>query len=91
MRLVNVYLKSASGVCHATVPFQWLLFHTYMDHMITPLVASSQILAKEIVHSRKAVGRLYVNKAQMMSISSALTEQLGESQHVAIPATARLV
>lgn len=39
-------------------------------------LTTCKILAKEIVHSRKAVGRLYVNKAQMMSISSALTEQL---------------
>ncbi len=31
------------------------------------------------MHSRKAVGRLYVNKAHMMSIGHALTEQLGES------------
>jgi hypothetical protein len=39
-----------------------------------------QVLAKEIIHSRKAVGRLYVNKAQMISIGNALTEQLGETQ-----------
>jgi hypothetical protein len=39
-----------------------------------------QVLAKEIIHSRKAVGRLYVNKAQMISIGNALTEQLGEDQ-----------
>jgi hypothetical protein len=38
------------------------------------------VLAKEIIHSRKAVSRLYVNKAQMMSIANALTEQLGEQQ-----------
>jgi hypothetical protein len=36
------------------------------------------VLAKEVLHSRKAIGRLYVNKAQMMSIGNALTEQLGE-------------
>lgn len=36
------------------------------------------MLAKEIIHSRKAVSRLYVNKAQMISIGNALTEQLGE-------------
>jgi charged multivesicular body protein 3 len=35
------------------------------------------VLAKEILHSRKAVTRLYTNKAHMMSISNALTEQLG--------------
>ena len=37
-----------------------------------------QVLAKEIVHSRKAVSRLYVNKAQLISLGHALTEQLGE-------------
>lgn len=44
------------------------------------LVLCVQVLAKEIIHSRKAVSRLYVNKAQMMSIANALTEQLGEQQ-----------
>lgn len=34
------------------------------------------------MHSRKAVGRLYVNKAQMISIGNALTEQLGEATAV---------
>jgi hypothetical protein len=37
-----------------------------------------QVLAKEIIHSRKAVSRLYVNKAQMISLGHALTEQLGK-------------
>jgi hypothetical protein len=37
-----------------------------------------QVLAKEIIHSRKAISRLYVNKAHMISIGNALTEQLGE-------------
>jgi hypothetical protein len=37
-----------------------------------------QVLAKEVLHSRKAISRLYVNKAQMMSIGNALAEQLGE-------------
>jgi hypothetical protein len=36
------------------------------------------VLAKEVLHSRKAISRLYVNKAQMMSIGNALTEQLGK-------------
>jgi hypothetical protein len=45
-----------------------------------------QILAKEIVHSRKAISRLYVNKAQMISIGNALTEQLGETQQHQGPA-----
>lgn len=39
-------------------------------------MATCKVLAKEIVHSRKAVGRLYVNKAQMISIGNALSEQL---------------
>lgn len=39
-------------------------------------ITTCRVLAKEILHSRKAVGRLYVNKAQMMSINNALTEQL---------------
>lgn len=33
-------------------------------------------MAKEILHSRKAVSRLYTNRAQMMGIGTALTEQL---------------
>jgi len=37
-----------------------------------------QVLAKEIIHSRKAISRLYVDKAHMISIGNALTEQLGE-------------
>jgi hypothetical protein len=39
--------------------------------------ACVQVLAREIVQSRKAVGRLYVNKAQMMCVGNALSEQLG--------------
>lgn len=39
-------------------------------------MATCKVLAKEVLHSRKAIGRLYVNKAQMMSIGNALTEQL---------------
>lgn len=39
-------------------------------------MATCKVLAKEIIHSRKAVSRLYVNKAQMISIGNALTEQL---------------
>ncbi len=38
----------------------------------------AQHLAKEVVQSRKAVGRIYTNKAHMQSLSTALTEQLGE-------------
>eukprot|EP00879_Flechtneria_rotunda_P005111 GHRR01005392.1.p2 GENE.GHRR01005392.1~~GHRR01005392.1.p2 ORF type:complete len:160 (+),score=62.34 GHRR01005392.1:735-1214(+) len=39
-------------------------------------MVTCKVLAKEIIHSRKAIGRLYVNKAQMMSIGNALAEQL---------------
>lgn len=39
-------------------------------------LGSARHLAKEILASRKAVGRLYTNKAQMMSIGTALKEQL---------------
>lgn len=39
-------------------------------------IQTCRILAKEIIHSRKAISRLYVNKAHMISIGSALTEQL---------------
>lgn len=38
----------------------------------------TQHLAKEVVQSRKAVGRIYTNKAHMQSLSTALTEQLGK-------------
>ncbi|GBF93578.1 vacuolar sorting-associated protein [Raphidocelis subcapitata] len=39
-------------------------------------MATCRILAKEIIQSRRAVSRLYVNKAQMISIGNALSEQL---------------
>lgn len=42
-----------------------------------PRPPSAQHLAKEIVHSRKAVARIYTNRAHMMGIGTALTEQLG--------------
>ena len=42
---------------------------------IHPLCA--QHLAKEVVQSRHVVGRLYTNKAQLMSVGTSLTEQLG--------------
>ncbi len=41
-----------------------------------------QHLAKEVLASRKAVSRLYINKAHMQSLSTALTEQLGEIRRV---------
>jgi hypothetical protein len=37
----------------------------------------AQHLAKEVVQSRRAVGRLYTNKAQMLSLGTQLKEQLG--------------
>jgi Fe-S-cluster-containing dehydrogenase component len=51
-------------------------------HCAQPItVALSQLflqtMAKEIVQSRKAVSRIAVNKAQLMSINNALVEQLG--------------
>ncbi|KAI8464989.1 MAG: Snf7-domain-containing protein [Monoraphidium minutum] len=39
-------------------------------------IATCKVLAKEIVQSRRAVSRLYVNKAQMISVGNALTEQM---------------
>ncbi|KAG2450517.1 hypothetical protein HYH02_005018 [Chlamydomonas schloesseri] len=39
-------------------------------------MGSAKHLAKEIVQSRKAVSRLYVNKAHMQSLNTSLTEQL---------------
>jgi charged multivesicular body protein 3 len=39
-------------------------------------LATCKVLAKEVVQSRRAVSRLYVNKAQMISIGNALSEQL---------------
>uniref|UniRef100_A0A7R9V9N9 Uncharacterized protein n=1 Tax=Chlamydomonas euryale TaxID=1486919 RepID=A0A7R9V9N9_9CHLO len=39
-------------------------------------IGSAKSLAKEIIQSRKAVSRLHTNKAQMMSIGTALREQL---------------
>lgn len=39
-------------------------------------IPSAKALAREVVQSRRAVGRLYTNKAQIISLSTALTEQL---------------
>ncbi|KXZ56318.1 hypothetical protein GPECTOR_1g280 [Gonium pectorale] len=39
-------------------------------------MGAAKHLAKEIIQSRKAVSRLYTNKAHMQSLSTALTEQL---------------
>uniref|UniRef100_A0A7S0RQB4 Charged multivesicular body protein 3 n=1 Tax=Chlamydomonas leiostraca TaxID=1034604 RepID=A0A7S0RQB4_9CHLO len=38
--------------------------------------ASVRVLAKQVVHTRKTVGQLYTNKAQLMSINNQLVEQL---------------
>jgi len=38
--------------------------------------SAARSLAKEIVHSRRAVGRLYVQKAQMISVGNALAGQM---------------
>ncbi|GFR47283.1 hypothetical protein Agub_g8970 [Astrephomene gubernaculifera] len=40
-------------------------------------MGSAKHLAREIIQSRRAITRLYVNKAHMQSLSTALTEQLG--------------
>mmetsp|Transcript_23414 Transcript_23414/g.56029 ORF Transcript_23414/g.56029 Transcript_23414/m.56029 type:complete len:225 (-) Transcript_23414:405-1079(-) len=40
-------------------------------------IASAKILAKELVGARRCKSRLYANKAQMISMQSHLTEQLG--------------
>ncbi|BDA50977.1 Charged multivesicular body protein 3 [Coccomyxa sp. Obi] len=40
-------------------------------------ISSAKTLAKEIVHTKKAISRLYVNKAHFISMNSQLTEQLG--------------
>ena len=39
-------------------------------------VASAKFIAKEVVQSRRAVGRLYMAKAQMTSVGTSLTEQV---------------
>ena len=39
-------------------------------------VASAKFIAKEIVQSRRAVGRLYMAKAQISTVGTALTEQV---------------
>ena len=40
-------------------------------------LAVPQHLAKEIVQSRRTISRLYTNKAQLISLNTSLTEQLG--------------
>lgn len=39
--------------------------------------ASAKVIAREIVHTRKTIGQLYMNKAHMISMNAQLTEQLG--------------
>lgn len=70
---LNVAPRPVSPVTFPSMPWH---FHAHA-HAATSCPV--QILAKEIVHSRKAISRLYVNKAQMISIGNALTEQLGET------------
>ena len=36
------------------------------------------VLAKEVVHSRKAISRIYTTKAQINSVSLQMKQQLGE-------------
>lgn len=43
-------------------------------------MGTCRTLAREIIQSRRAVSRLYVNKAQMISIGNALSETLGENR-----------
>lgn len=40
------------------------------------LSAALQVLAKEVMHTRKAVSRMYTNKAQLIAMNAQLTEQL---------------
>lgn len=64
--------------------------HSYQarTHARMLLSCKHQVLAKEIVQSRRAVNRLYVNKAQMISIANSLTEQLGERHLMCRPTRA---
>ena len=39
--------------------------------------ASAKVLAREIVHTRKTISQLYMNKAHMISMNAQLSEQLG--------------
>ncbi len=59
--------------------------------MLRRLAVQLQSLAKEIIMSRKTIGRLYTNKAQIMSLSTQLTEQLGEQALLLAQATGRLL
>ena len=38
---------------------------------------SAKVLAREIVHTRKTISQLYMNKAHMISMNAQLSEQLG--------------
>lgn len=40
-------------------------------------LASAKVIAKELVHTRKAISHLHVNKAHMIAMNAQLTEQLG--------------
>ena len=39
-------------------------------------IASAKIMAKELVHTRKAIKQLYTNKAQLVAMNATLSEQL---------------
>ena len=38
--------------------------------------SGAQVLAKEVVHTKKAISRMYTNKAQLLAMNAQLTEQL---------------
>lgn len=40
-------------------------------------MGSAKVLARELVHTRKTIGHLHVNKAHMVAMNAQLTEQLG--------------
>lgn len=42
------------------------------------------ILAKEIIHSRKAINRIYASKAQLSSVQLQMSQQLGESHELTL-------
>jgi len=70
--------KCPSNVYTKSLQFLSILSRSNVQYLTDGAWVDMQVLAKEIIHSRKAVGRLYVNKAHMISISNALTEQLGK-------------
>ena len=79
---IQVSIKAAAkrgdmGSAKVRMTFGVLLLVTFLcSHLI--LKCHLQHLAREVVQSRRAVSRLYTNKAQLMSVGTSLTEQLGE-------------